>query len=137
MKYNSNVLLIVCNNYQSSWCSIQAKSGKQYYGRGWLQLSYPCNYWNAGQALDLDLLSNPDLVAQSDQVAALTAIWYYQTTGMNIPASRGDFAGTTRILNNYECNGKPGRLLQVGRVMTYLRIRQCFGLNETANNLYC
>ncbi len=130
-------MFIACSNYQNSWCSIQAKPDRQYYGRGWFQLSYPCNYWNAGRTLGLDLLSEPDLVSQSDRIAAATAIWYYMTTGMNEPASRGDFANTTRILNKYECNGNPGQHMQIDRVKTYQRIRQCFGLQEATNNLYC
>ncbi len=135
--YFYNFLLLACNNYQNSWCSIQPISNKQYYGRGWFQLSYPCNYWNAGQALNLDLLSNPDLVVQSDRIAVATAIWYYKTTGMNEPASQGDFANTTHILNKYECNGNPGQHMQKDRVNTYQHIRQCFGLPEATNNLYC
>jgi hypothetical protein len=56
---------------------------------------------------------------------------------MNQPASQGNFANTTRILNKYECNGNPGQDLQKQRVNTYQRIRKCFGLNEATNNLYC
>ena len=57
-------------DYQKSWCSpIEARLGKQYYGRGWFRLSYPCNYHNAGQALGVDLLADPDLVATSNKLA--------------------------------------------------------------------
>ncbi len=48
------------NNYQKSWCPIEAEPGKTYYGRGWFQLSYPCNYYAAGEGLGLDLLRNPE-----------------------------------------------------------------------------
>ncbi|CAF1591733.1 unnamed protein product, partial [Adineta steineri] len=52
------------NDYQDSWCPpVQAEPGKQYYGRGWFQLSWPCNYNTAGQALGVDLLKNPEKVA--------------------------------------------------------------------------
>ena len=132
-----NESCIACSNYQTSWCSIQAKPGKLYYGRGWFQLSYPYNYYNAGKALGIDLLSNPDRVADSDRIAAATAIWYFNATGMSTPASQGDFADTTRILNIYECTGHPGENLQASRVETYQNIRQCFGLAEATTNLYC
>ncbi len=130
-------MFIACSNYQKSWCSIQAKSDRQYYGRGWFQLSYPCNYWNAGQTLGFDLLSNPDLVAQSDRLAAATAIWYYKTSGMNELAIQGNFSGTTRLLNKHECENNSDGDSQIERVKTYQRIRPCFELESATNNLYC
>ena len=130
---------IACtNNYQTSWCSIQAIPGKKYYGRGWFQLSYPCNYFGAGQSLGLDLLGNPDLVAQSDKIAADTALWFYRANGMNGPAQRGDFAATTRIINGpQECNNGPNAANQRLRVERYQAMRQCFGLGQTTNNVWC
>jgi predicted chitinase len=137
LKYIYNILLTACSNYQTSWCSIQAKPGKLYYGRGWFQLSYPCNYYNAGNALGLNLLANPDRVAQSERLAAATAVWYYNATGMSAPAQQGNFAATTSILNIYECNGHPGQNLQASRVATYQQVRKCFGLGNATTNLYC
>jgi predicted chitinase len=87
--------------------------------------------------LGLDLLANPDRVAQSNRIAAATAIWYYTATGMNIPAAQGNFANTTRILNIYECTGHPGQNLQASRVATYQFVRKCFGLAPATQNLYC
>jgi putative chitinase len=109
----------------------------QYYGRGWFQLSYPCNYYNAGEVLGLDLLAHPDLVSQSETIAVQTAIWYYRETGMNELAQQGDFANTTRKLNEYECTGKAGYHMQAERVKTYRRVRECFDLSETKANLFC
>jgi predicted chitinase len=128
---------IACNNYQSSWCSIQARQNVKYFGRGWFQLSYPCNYYHAGKALGLNLLDNPDLVIESDKNAASTAIWYYLETGMNKLAQEDNFGGTTRKLNEYECSGKSGHHFQAARVQIYHRVRKCFGLPETTNNLIC
>ena len=129
--------VVACGNYQHSWCAAQPRSDKQYYGRGWFQLSYPCNYWKASEALNVDLLADPDQVAQSDRIAAATAIWYYTTTGMSEPGARGDFAATTRILNKHECKDNAGHHLQQARVNTYQRIRQCFGLDQTTDKLFC
>jgi putative chitinase len=109
----------------------------KYYGRGWFQLSYPCNYYKAGKALDHDLLNNPDLVSQSDKLAASTAIWYFKETGMNVLAQQGHFNETTRKLNEYECSGKGGYRMQTARVETYHRVRKCFGLPETTTNIIC
>jgi len=135
--YTYIFLCVACNNYQSSWCSIKAYSNVQYYGRGLFQLSYPCNYYQAGQALGLDLLKDPDLVSSHDTIAAATAIWYYKETGMNECAQKGDFGGSTRKLNEYECQGKAGYPLQLGRIQTYQRVRKCFDLPETTQQLSC
>ncbi len=132
-----NFYFIACNNYQSSWCTIQAIQGKRYYGRGWFQLSYPCNYYNAGKALGIDLLNTPDLVSQSEKIAASTAIWYYKETGMNEIAQKDNFGGTTRKLNEHECTGKAGYFMQAARVETYRRVRKCFDLPEITNKLIC
>jgi len=106
-----------------------------YYGRGWFQLSYPCNYYAAGNALGLDLLNNPDLVSQQQDVAVKTAVWFFQTNNMVGPARQGDFAATTRIINGaQECNGGPGAANQQTRVETYKRIRICFGLGQPKIN---
>ena len=70
-------------------------------------MSYPCNYYAAGQSLDLDLLNNPDLVSQRQDIAVKTALWFYQANNMVTPARQGDFAATTRILN-----GGPGTASQ-------------------------
>ncbi|CAF3339864.1 unnamed protein product [Rotaria socialis] len=123
--------------YSSSWCSINAAPGKYYYGRGWFQLSYSCNYYNAGQSLGVDLLNNPDLVATNLMIAVKTAVWFFKTNNMEGPARRGDFAATTRILNPIECNGGSGYQNQLTRVATYRRVRQCFNLGSPTINPIC
>ena len=85
----------------------------------------------------MNLLENPDLVSQSDKIAAATAIWYYTETSMNELAQQGDFGGTTRKLNEYECSGKAGHHMQKARIQTYHRVRKCFYLPETTENLVC
>ncbi|CAF3490744.1 unnamed protein product [Rotaria sp. Silwood2] len=126
------------SHYAGSWCSIQGVPGKLYYGRGWFQVSWPCNYHAAGQALGIDLLNNPDLVEQQQDLAVKTAIWFYNANNMAGPAKQGDFAATTRIINGaLECNGGPGFSNQMTRVSTYRRIRQCFDLGEPHKNPVC
>jgi len=139
-KHKQNFIYFIgCgSNYAGSWCGIQGAPGKLYYGRGWFQLSWPCNYYAAGKALGLDLLNNPDLVSQRQDVAVKTAVWFYRTNNMAGPAQQGDFAATTRIINGQqECNGGPGATNQKQRVVTYKRIRQCFGLGEPRRNPTC
>jgi putative chitinase len=56
--------------------------GYSYRGRGLFQLTFRDNYRMAGDALNLPLIANPDLVATPD-VAALTAAHYWQQRGLN------------------------------------------------------
>lgn len=50
--------------------------GFTYRGRGYVQLTGRYNYALAGNALDLDLINNPDLAAERDNAARI-AIWYW------------------------------------------------------------
>jgi predicted chitinase len=53
-----------------------------YFGRGYIQLMEQHNYQAAGQALDIDLVSNPDL-ALDPKTAALIAAWYFETNNIH------------------------------------------------------
>lgn len=62
-------------------------SGKAYYGRGWIQLTWKDNYEKAGRELNLDLVNNPELVLQPKNAyeiayLALTEGWleFYRGT---------------------------------------------------------
>ncbi|KAL4027239.1 hypothetical protein IC575_015702 [Cucumis melo] len=61
-------------------------SGKLYYGRGPFQITYNYNYGPAGQAIGVDLLNNPDLVATNPTISFKTAIWFWMTSHGNIPS---------------------------------------------------
>jgi hypothetical protein len=52
-------------------------------------------------------------------------------------ARKGDFGGTTRKINEYECSGKAGYRMQTARVEIYHQVRKCFGLPEATDNLTC
>ncbi|UHA73413.1 glycoside hydrolase family 19 protein [Paenibacillus sp. 481] len=88
--------------------------GKQYYGRGPIQLSWNYNYGAAGAALGLPLLTNPDLVATDSSVAWKTALWFWNTqsgAGRMTPhhaiVNNAGFGETIRSINGtVECNGK-------------------------------
>ena len=56
---------------------------------------------------------------------------------MNELAQKGDFGNTTRKLNEYECAGKAGHHMQTGRIQTYHRVRKCFNLPSSTENLTC
>jgi putative chitinase len=72
--------------------------GYRFRGRGCIQLTGYSNYFHAGQALGIDLVKQPDLVATPD-VAALTAGWFWATHGCNDLANRGDWVALTKRIN--------------------------------------
>jgi len=114
-------------------CGVCA-SGKRYFGRGPIQLSWNFNYCSAGQALGLNLWADPDLVARDAAVAWSTALWYWMT--QNGPGSQpahscmtsnAGFGCTIRAINgSLECNG--GNPAQVqSRVNSYTNFKSILG----------
>ena len=70
--------------------------GYRYRGRGYMQLTGKDNYRAAGDALGLDLVSNPDLAADPENAARI-ATWYWQ---QNVPqTAREDVTAATRAIN--------------------------------------
>ncbi|KAG8082510.1 hypothetical protein GUJ93_ZPchr0014g46743 [Zizania palustris] len=51
--------------------------GKQYYGRGPLQISWNYNYGPAGMDIGFDGLRNPEKVAQDATVSFKTTLWFW------------------------------------------------------------
>ncbi|KAI5684045.1 hypothetical protein M9H77_05273 [Catharanthus roseus] len=77
-------------NPSGNYCSSSAwpcPPGRQYYGRGPIQLTHNYNYGQAGQALGVDLINNPDLVATDAVISFKTAIWFWMTPQGNKPSS--------------------------------------------------
>ncbi|GMY05139.1 basic endochitinase c [Fagus crenata] len=68
-------------------------SGKQYYGRGPIQLTHNYNYGPAGRAINSDLLNNPDLVATDPTISFKTALWFWMTPQANKPSSHDVIIG--------------------------------------------
>ncbi|WOK94648.1 chitinase 1 [Canna indica] len=53
--------------------------GEKYYGRGPFQIAYNYNYGPAGEAIGVDLLKRPELVATDAVVSFKTALWFWMT----------------------------------------------------------
>lgn len=132
--------------YCSDWGNLATcpcEPGKQYYGRGPIQLSHNGNYCAAGAALGLDLRRNPEIVEQNATVAWQTALWFWMTQSGsgyrpahdNIVNNYG-FGETIRTINGaIECNG--GNPAQVqSRINEFNRILQIIG-GTAGNNLNC
>ncbi|KJB84480.1 chitinase, partial [Paenibacillus sp. E194] len=117
--------------------------GKQYYGRGPIQLSWNVNYGAAGAALGLPLLTNPDLVAQDSSVAWKTALWFWNTqsgagtmTPHNAIVNGSGFGETIRSINGAkECNGLNPAAVE-NRVNFFTIFANLLGIS-TGNNLRC
>lgn len=111
--------------------------GRQYYGRGPIQLSWNFMYLAAGRALGLDLWAEPDRVASDPKIAWQTAVWYWMTQvgpGSMSPhqaiVSGAGFGQSTRSINGViECD-KPGdadaTAKQARRVGFYTRAASLF-----------
>lgn len=72
--------------------------GWRYRGRGLIQVTLKNNYRACGQALNLDLLNNPDLLLDPVN-AARSAAWYWYAHGCNAPADAGNVVEVTRKIN--------------------------------------
>ncbi|KAM0902363.1 hypothetical protein ACQ4PT_019393 [Festuca glaucescens] len=81
---------IYCDTTKPEW---PCAPGKEYIGRGPIQLTWNYNYGQAGRALNLDLLNNPDLVAADAVVSFKTALWFWMTPQANKPSSHAVITG--------------------------------------------
>ena len=72
--------------------------GWRYRGRGIVQLTGRANYADAAEALGVDYLAQPDLVAQPVD-ACLTAAWYWHSAKLNVLADSSQIDAITRAIN--------------------------------------
>jgi len=76
----------------------ESGEGYAYRGRGLIQLTGKSNYQACGEALGVDLVENPDLVA-TPQYAALSAGWFWNKNKLNNYADKKDMEGLTKKIN--------------------------------------
>jgi predicted chitinase len=72
--------------------------GARFHGRGGLQLTGRNNYQAAGDALDVDLVGNPELAADP-RYAFATAGWYWDAKNLNDQADDSGIDAITRSIN--------------------------------------
>ncbi len=129
--------------------------GKTYHGRGAIQLSWNYNYGQAAEALGVDILANPDLVATDSELAISTALWFWMTEQLPKPSAHDVMAGnwsptpdddaagrlpgfgaTTMIINGgIECT-RPTPPAVEDRVGFFMRFTDLLGVTP-GDNLYC
>lgn len=150
-----------CENGRCTWycdtinTTYPCQPGRTYHGRGAMQISWNYNYGAAGQALGIDLLSNPDRVKTDGAIAFQTALWFWMTpqppkpschevmTGRWVP-SEGDrgagripgFGMTINIINGgLECSIPTNEKVR-DRIGFYQRFTEMLGV-DMGENVYC
>lgn len=72
--------------------------GFRFRGRGLIQTTGRANYQATGEALGVDIISDPTKLAEPE-LAARSAAWYWQSRGLNALADVGDFRRITLRIN--------------------------------------
>jgi predicted chitinase len=128
------------------YCQDSAKypcaPGQQYYGRGPIQISWNYNYGAAGDALGVNLLADPGLVARDAKIAWETGLWFWSTSKpggetchTSMTKSLG-FGATVNIINGaVECGGRDPSAVQ-DRVAHYQSYCTLLGVSP-GSNLSC
>ena len=86
----------------------QPGDGFKYRGRGLIQITGRANYQAVSDALATDFIGDPDQLAEPEY-AVRSAMWFWQSHGLNELADAGNFDRITRIINGGE-NGQAERL---------------------------
>ena len=76
----------------------QPGDGSRFRGRGLIQVTGRANYEKCGKALALDLIAEPEALAQP-AAAARSAAWFWSSHGCNEMADSGDFERITKRIN--------------------------------------
>lgn len=92
--------------------------GFRYRGRGLIQVTGRANYAECGDALNLDLISQPELLEQPEW-AASSAAWFWFTRGLNTLADEGKFDKITQRINGGQ-NGAADRRALYARALEVL-----------------
>jgi predicted chitinase len=124
-------------DYETPGCDV---NGQDYYGRGYIQLTWCFNYAPASQELygnDI-LVRDPDMVARDENAAWDTAFWFWKTNVHFAPGvQEGRFGASTRAINgNLECDGAYQETAR-HRYDMYKSIRRAFGLQGDGDESGC
>ena len=68
-------------------------------GRGLIQLTGTNNYKDCSKALNIDLMSNPDLILSNPEVCVKTACWFWNKNNLNELADKDDVKSITKRIN--------------------------------------
>lgn len=92
-------------NYCAASTQYPCVPGKQYYGRGPLQITWNYNYGPAGRSIGFDGLNSPETVAKDPVISFKTALWFWMNNCHSLITSGRGFGATIRAINGGECGG--------------------------------
>jgi putative chitinase len=78
--------------------NVQEGDGVRFKGRGLIQITGRTNYGDCGEALGVDLIANPERLAEPD-LACRSAGWFWQTRNLSSCADRDDVDTITYRIN--------------------------------------
>jgi predicted chitinase len=110
--------------------------GKEYYGRGPIQLSYNYNYGQFSNAYFGDknvLLNNPELLATDSVVSFGSAIWFWMTGQSPKPSCHDVMTG---IWEPGDMDADANRLPGFGLTLNIINASQCGKASEHAQKRY-
>lgn len=87
---------------------VYSGDGYRYRGRGCFQLTFKNNYAKCGEALNIDLVAQPDLVATNPTVALGSACWYWNNAGLSKYADAMLFDSVCDMINIGHLTDKAG-----------------------------
>ncbi|RWS22571.1 putative endochitinase 3-like protein [Leptotrombidium deliense] len=127
-----------CARYENKF----GDKSKVYFGRGYIQLTGRANYKAASAALfpkdKNKLLKNPEQVATDENVAWLTAFWYWKTRVHILSGVRdGQFGRTTIGINGGECKIANLRGRAINRFNCYIKVLSALKMKEKADPRGC
>lgn len=88
--------------------NVEQGDGYKFRGRGLIQTTGRENYRAVGEALGVDLLSEPERLGEPE-LAARSAAWFWREHGLNELADAGEFQNITRRING-GLNGEAERM---------------------------
>jgi putative chitinase len=84
--------------YRDDLGNTEPGDGVRFKGRGLIQITGRTNYTHCGEDLGVDLVNNPSRLADND-LACLSAGWFWAKNDLNTYADQDDVAMVTRIIN--------------------------------------
>lgn len=107
---------------------VDSGDGWLYCGRGPIGITGEDMYRKCGEALGIDLVSNPELLEQIDDACFESAAWYFVNSGCIKQADIGNFDGTCDLVNLGHVTPKVGDSIGYAeRYAYYKRLRSLYG----------
>ena len=84
--------------YNGRMGNTSEEEAAKFFGRGLIQLTGKENYEHCGEAIGVDLIGQPGLLAQPNY-AAMSAGWFWNKKGLNALADAKDYETMTKRIN--------------------------------------